>query len=534
MFNLDRMEHTATRLNLFRVIPLQDLKMLLNGPWGDRNPGEEHQKPPPTPRGDKQPIFPQLLINFRMRIYHLLPDTFKYGKEIILIMIPQFLNREEELRFLEKIHGEEGFKLVVIYGRRRVGKTELIKKFMENKRGCYILLTNESLRENIRYFKECFARTLGREYYEKIEVESLSDLFKYVDFGGERFVLALDEFPYLLEINRGLLSTFQKVVDENLSKTNVMLILSGSSLSMMENDVLGYRSPLYGRNVNVWKLQPFHFRTIYEIFGDIRLSAEVYYVFGSIPYYLTFYDQSRSLEENIREVILTKGMNLYDEPLILLRQEFRESRIYRLILKYISQGYRTVGKLCSATGMDKSNITKYLDTLRETGFVEHILPFGKKRGGVYEISDPFVDFWFRFVYFNRADLEMGNVEKVLSIFRREKSTYFGYKFEKLIFHLMRTGSLSPFRKYGSFTRWWHKGEEIDIVGVAEDTLLVAECKWSDGVDANSALEKLRKKAERIKWSGRMEYAIFAKSFSSKSEGAICYDLKDIERELRQL
>ena len=459
-------------------------------------------------------------------------DRIKYGKKIILIVIPQFVDRERELEYLGKIYEKRGFSLVVIYGRRRVGKTALIKEFLKEKKGCYVLLTNESVRENIKYLKECLAESLGKEYYRKLEVENLYDLFRYVEFGDEKFVIVLDEFPYLLEIRRGLLSVFQKIVDEILSNKNVMLILSGSSLSMMENDVLGYRSPLYGRNVNAWKLQPFDFKTIYKIFGDIEQAAEVFFIFGNIPYYLNFYDASKSLEENIRDSVLTKGIGLYDEPLILLREEFRESRIYRLILKYLSLGYRTVGKLCSATGMDKSNISKYLDTLKETGLVEQIIPFGKKRGSIYEISDPFMDFWFRFVYPHRGDLELGNVEKVLSIFRREKNQYFGQKFEKLIMHLLQQGIFPELRDYGGFTRWWHKGTEIDIVGLKEDTLLLGECKWKDGVDGARVLNELKDKVRGIGWKGKIEYAIFARSFASEPTEAHTYSLEDIENLLR--
>ncbi len=446
-------------------------------------------------------------------------------------MIQQFINRERELRFLEDVYERKGFNLVVIYGRRRVGKTELIKKFMEGRKGAYVLLTNESVRENIKYLGEEIAKATGKDYYRKLDVSSLYEFFKYLDIGDEKFILALDEFPYLLEIDKSILTVFQKIIDEILSKKNLMLILSGSSLSMMESDVLGYRSPLYGRNVHAWKVQPFDFRTIYRIFGNFDLAARVFFVFGNIPYYLSFYDSNKSLEENIREKILTKGMHLYDEPLILLREEFRESRIYRLILKYISQGYRSVGKLCSATGMDKSNLSKYLDTLKETGIVEHIIPFGKKRGGIYEISDPFMDFWFRYVYPYRSELELGNVDNVLSIFEKERDRYFGYKFERLILHLLRSKEILELRKYGNFTRWWHKGMEIDIVGMSKDSLLLVECKWKENVDGDKMVESLRDKAMHLKWNGKFEYAVFAKSFKKRSsyEGSYSYDFHDMEK-----
>lgn len=181
---------------------------------------------------------------------------------------------------------------------------------------------------------------------------------------------------YLMSIREFYL-LFQKIIDELLRDIDIMLILTGSSLSMMENDILGYRSPLYGRRFNTWKLQPFSFQEVYTLLDDISLSMEVYFIFGGTPYYLSFYDKEKNLIDNIKHIVLTKGLNLYDELLILLRQEFRGSRTYRLLLKYISLGYKSLGKLCSATGMDKSNISRYLDTLKETDIIEHILPFGK-------------------------------------------------------------------------------------------------------------------------------------------------------------
>ncbi|HEC86423.1 MAG TPA: ATP-binding protein [Thermoplasmatales archaeon] len=454
----------------------------------------------------------------------------KYCKNIRLIMI-QFVDRERELEYLNEVWEENVFQLVILYGRRRVGKTELLKKFLEDKKGAYILLTNESMRENINYIKNALADVLQEEYVRRLEVENLYDLFKLVKFGEERLVIILDEFPFLMEINPGILATFQKIVDEILSKTNVMLILCGSSLSMMEQDVIGYRSPLYGRRINIWKVQPFDFRTIYSITRDIEKAMEIYFIFGGIPYYLSFYDESLSLGENIRRNILTKGRNLYDEPLILLREEFRESRIYRLILKYLALGYRSLGKLCSVTGMDRGNLSKYLDTLRETGIVEHIIPYGKRRGGIYEISDPFMDFWFRFVYPHRAELEMGNIDTTLNTFEKEKNIYFGHKFERLMRELLAMKFFPEIAEYDSIGKWWKGEEEVDIIATGNNSMLLGECKWSEGIDAEKIIRGM-KNVRGISWKGKIEYAIFAKSFKRRSQKAYIYDLKDIENILK--
>ncbi|MBU4031958.1 MAG: ATP-binding protein [Candidatus Thermoplasmatota archaeon] len=454
-------------------------------------------------------------------------------------MLPHFVNRETELKFLEEIYRQQKFSLVAIYGRRRVGKTELIKRFMLDKKGCYILFTNENMRENIKFLKAGFASMLEKPYFKDLAVDNLYDIFRYLGDeidSGEKYVISLDEFPFILEVNRGVLSTFQKIVDEVLKNTNIMLTITGSSMSMMENDVLGYRSPLYGRNLNIWKLQPFEFREICALLDDISIASETYFVFGNIPYYLSFYDEKISLPDNIKMNILTKGMNLYDEPLILLRQEFRESRTYKLLLKYISLGYRSIGKLCSVSGMDKSNISKYLDTLKETGLIEHVLPLGKKRGGIYEITDPFTDFWFRFVYPNRADLEMGNIDKVIEIFDKEKNVFFGHRFEYLIKHLLETKTFREFEDFTQIHRWWHKEREIDIVGINElgKEILFAECKWQDNVNAEKILLELKEKTTFVDWNRdkrKEHYAIFARSFKKRTEECCCFDLNDMARAL---
>lgn len=383
----------------------------------------------------------------------------------------------------------------------------------------------------------------GKDYFLKIEIDSLFDLFKYFvsEIKGRKLVLIIDEFPYLLNINKGLLSTFQKIIDELLRNTNIVLILCGSSLSVMENDVLGYRSPLYGRDVNSWKLLPFNFKIVYSASKNMREAIEKYFVFGNIPYYLKFYDDKKDLDYNIRINLLTKGLNLYDEPLILLRQEFRESRIYRLILKYISLGYKSIGKLCSVTGLDKSNIMKYLSTLGETNIIRHILPMGMKRKGNYEIIDPLFRFWFKFVYPNKDDLEIGNIRQVEGIINKEINSFFGLSFEYLAEELLNYKFLSELSGFSNVNKWWRKDREIDIVALNKKTkeILFAECKWQNRINADKIVKGLSEKAPYVDWYNdkrKESFAVFAKSFSKKinrfeGKKVYCFDLKDIGRAL---
>lgn len=456
-------------------------------------------------------------------------------------MLPKFIGRERELEFLRGLYRKKGFFLVVVYGRRRVGKTELLKHFLAKvEAGAYILATDDSLEENIKGFKAKFYELTGKDYFLKLETDSFYELFKYLLDAlpkSKRVVIVIDEFSYLLSLNKGLLSLFQKIVDELLMKSEVMLILCGSS--MFENDILGYKSPLYGRKLNSWKLQPLGFPAVYEFVGDIEQAMLVYFTFGNIPYYLTFYDFKEDLWANIKQNFLMKGQGLYDEPLILLRQEFRESRTYRLILKYISLGYKSLGKLCSACGLDKSNLMKYLSTLEETRIIRHVVPFGQKRKGYYEIVDPFFRFWFRFVYPHRDKLEVGNIAAVEGVVRKEANAVFGICFEYLVEELLNLGFFPELGEFSYIGKWWHKEHEIDIIAVNESSkikkILLVECKWQERVNAQKLVGELAEKALHVKWhnEGREEsYAVFAKSFSKKvvefnGRKVYCYDLQGI-------
>jgi uncharacterized protein len=461
-------------------------------------------------------------------------------------MEPQFIGRQKEFDFLRKVDSKPGFKLVVLYGRRRIGKTELIKNFLKGKSGEYILFSDENLEENLKELKEKFFEITKKDFFLSLQTESIYDLFKYLveEIKDKKIVIAIDEFSYLLNLNKGFLSTFQKIIDELLKDTQITLILCGSSLSIMENDLLGYKSPLYGRNVNAWKLMPFNFETVYSIDCDIFVSLEKYFVFGNVPYYLFFYDGGKDLFENVRENILTKGIGLYDEPLILLRQEFRESRIYRLILKYISMGYKSIGKLSSITGMDKSNIMKYLSTLEETNLIRHILPLGLKRKGVYEVSDPFFRFWFKFVYPNKDKLEMGNIKSVEEIINKELNSYFGFSFEYLIEELLNEGFFEELSEFSRIEKWWHKDKEIDVVALndSKKEILFGECKWKEKVNALEVLKDLEEKTKFVDWNlgkRKESFAVFAKSFSKKvkefnGKKVHCFELKDLGRVCKSL
>ncbi|MCQ8892593.1 MAG: ATP-binding protein, partial [Candidatus Methanosuratincola sp.] len=229
-----------------------------------------------------------------------------------------FVDREAELGFLERKHSEQGPQLLVIYGRRRVGKTALIKKFLAGKQGLYLMCTKDSMRDNVNELKRRVAAMLGKEYLASVEARSIGDALGILakEAGGRRLIVALDEFPYLIELDPGVTSNLQRAWDEDLSRTGILLILCGSSVGMMEREVLGARSPLYGRRTGAWEVTPFQPEDLPKMFPLAKAedTIRIWAVFGGTPFYLSQADPSASVEENIRRKVLTKGEALYGEP----------------------------------------------------------------------------------------------------------------------------------------------------------------------------------------------------------------------------
>jgi len=445
-------------------------------------------------------------------------------------VVQQFIDRERELEFLEEKYRENKAQLIVLYGRRRVGKTELVKQFIKDKEAIYHLSTNDGIQNNVKRLKEAFARLTGKNYFISLNV-SLDELLIY--FGDEisnrRVVLAIDEFQYLTEADKSVISQVQRAWDEKLSSTRLYLLITGSSVGMMENEVLSSRSPLYGRRTGSWKLSKLPFPALSSFFPgkNIEELIKIWSVVDGIPFYILQLDPSLSIEENIRRKIMEKGNVLYDEPLYLLREEFKEQRVYLSILRAISQGYNTISKISEVTGLDKGNLTSYLDRLEENEIVERVIPYGKKRGW-WEIKDNFFDFWFKFVYENISDLEIDRVEEVME--RINLGQYFSLKFEKLIRELIKEKLIPLPFKFEYVGKYLHKGEEVDVIAEGKEVLFMAEIKWSDNVECRPLINKMRKIMSKLNEEGKKNeyYGVFAKSFKD-CDADVAFDLNKLSQ-----
>ncbi|QKQ99210.1 ATP-binding protein [Metallosphaera tengchongensis] len=443
-------------------------------------------------------------------------------------MVQQFINRGKELKFLEEKYREDKAQLIILYGRRRIGKTELIKQFIKGKEYIYHMSTTDGILNNLNRLKEAFARYTGKNYFKSLNV-ALDEMLIYFgdEIGYRRPILAIDEFQYLMDADRSVVSLLQRAWDEKLASTKIFLLITGSSVGMMENEVLSKKSPLYGRRTGSWKLTRLSFSHIPEFFPGKKIEdlVKIWSIVDGIPFYILQLDASKTVEDNVRDKILKKGSVLYDEPLYLLREEFREQRVYLSILKALSQGYNTISKISEVTGIDKGNLTAYLDRLEENEIVERVTPYGMKRGW-YEFKDNFFDFWFEFVYENLNDLEMDRVEEVMR--RIDLDRYFSFKFEKLIRELVRERSIVLPLEYEYVGKYLHKGEEVDVIAEGKDAIFLGEVKWSEEVDCKPLLTKMRKVMGNLNKSGEKQeyYGVFAKSFKN-CEADVVYDLSNI-------
>ena len=407
-------------------------------------------------------------------------------------MLQQFYNRANELQFLEERHASGKPELLIIYGRRRTGKTALIREFLGKKNGIYHLCTKDSIGENIRSLASKVADHLGKDHLRSLD--SWDAIFSALaDAKPGRIPIVLDEFPYLIELDGSIPSQFQHLWDERLSKDDrIFLILCGSSLSIMEAEVLAYRSPLYGRRTGSWKVTPFTPADMRQVFPKLDIGTFVclWSVFGSLPNYFVSYDTKRTLEQNMIGLILKKGAYLYDEPRMLLREEFREPRNIYLILKNIAAGLCTPGKIQTAAGIDRGNISKYLEMLLETNIVGYDRLFHKKRGGIYYIADNLFNFWFKFVYPSTSELEIGKTEDVLKGI--DINIYVSGMFERLVQELLRMKGYQT-------SRYIFKEIEIDAMAFDEKNkrCILGEVKWTDRPIGHDVLNHLKEKVQNV-------------------------------------
>lgn len=434
-----------------------------------------------------------------------------------------FWDREDELAFLDREYRQATSNLVVIYGRRRVGKTRLIQEFLKDKPAIYFLADQQLEVEQHRRFQAALGHFLADPLVSQLEFRDWDTLFRYLEQRADwsrKVVLVLDEFQYLARTNPAFPSILQRLWDEGLKERNICLILCGSLLGMMYRTTLSYQSPLYGRRTGQIRLRPLSFGDYAVCFPHLSFNERVAYysVTGGVPRYVEAFIGPADLLAQIEANVLDRYGLLYHEPRFILSEEVTETTTYFSLLKTIAQGEHRLGKIAGRLQTPASRLSKYLSTLAELDLVERRVPVtetqpDKSKRGRYTITDPFFRFWFRYVFPNQGDLEVGHLEPVQLQLRDDFNRYLSLAFEdccrQFLWDLAQRGEL-PFRlqKIGG---WWVKDAEIDIVALHEERreIVFAECKWSRRKVGTNILEDLQKKARRVPWQShdRQEYFV---------------------------
>lgn len=433
----------------------------------------------------------------------------------------RFIDRDAELGFLEATWQRPEAQLLIVLGRRRVGKTALLRHFAGRHAVVHYVATRLPEAQQLAELGEAVGQALGDPLLTENGFRDWRQVFTVVAGGRQRAALILDEFPYLIEANPALPSLLQRAWDETLAASDAWLVLCGSSVAMMERETLDARAPLYGRRTGQLRLPPLPFDAVrqfvprYSFEDAIRTHA----VFGGIPHYLQMLDPSRPLLTNIRDRVLGVGAPLREEVEFLLRQELVETRIYFGILAAIAAGKEKLGEIVNATHLPQGNVSKYLAVLQSLGLVVRDVPASehhpeKSKRGLYRIADPFVRFWFRHVRRSWNRLEAGQVEVVLHDIGADLDQLAAASYEDLCRQLVAARGIGP-RRWNRVGRWWNRSDEIDVVGFGDGGgLLAGEAKWSSKPVGTNVLDELQATVARSGLaadSRDVTFALFSRS-----------------------
>lgn len=427
-----------------------------------------------------------------------------------------FANRHKELELLNDEYLAQNFSFTILYGRRRVGKTTLLKEFIKQKPSIYFLVTLENFNTVLKRLQNIVADFLGDSFLKNLDLRDIKQLFEYLSQKeyDQKLIIIIDEFQYLTKLDDSIPSQFQYIVDELLKNKNIHLVLCGSIISMMYEQTLSYNSPLYGRRTSAIKLEAIEFDYLKEFFPSKSNEEliELYSVLYGVPKYLEMFADSGDIFKNIEKNILNPNSYLYNEPQFILQNEVNEPITYFSILEAIANGEHKLGNIAGKLGKNVQNITSFIAKLIELDIIYKDVPVTeinplKSKKGLYFIKDNFFRFWFSYVLPYKSQLEMGNTNFVLKKIKENFHGFVSPVYENLaISFLMKNYDLL---KCG---RWWDKNEEIDAVGIGEDFLIVAECKYSNKKVGVDILQDLQRKTKKIESNLPIKhYILFSKS-----------------------
>lgn len=444
-----------------------------------------------------------------------------------------FIGRKSELAFLNDCYDSPNAEFVVLYGRRRVGKTETLAEFCKGKPNVFYTCRELTDKIQLSSFSEKFTTNTSLPQL----FGSFSDwdnAFSYIGSikSEEKFVIVIDEFPYMCKNNKSIPSILQVAWDTNLRNKNIMLIICGSSMSFIEKELLSEKNPLYGRTTGIYKMLPMPYYDAIKFLPDYSDEDKLiaYSILGGIPHYLRQFNPKLSLEKNIKNKILTKGTVLYNEIEFLLRQELREASVYNTVIEAIAVGNSSFNDILTKTQLEKTKLSVYIKSLIELNIVEREFPVlstlkertsGNK--GLYQLTDNYFRFWYFFIYGNLSFLEVNDIQSVWGNFIYSNLHNFASKaFENVCIAYMY--ELNKQRKLpfpaANIGRWWGKvnkvidekiqstSEEIDVfvTDKTKTNYIIGECKFTNEKIDNGILEQLKLKYPN---AGNVTYYLFS-------------------------
>lgn len=437
----------------------------------------------------------------------------------------KFYCREEELRKLNKRYHAGDFECIIIYGRRRVGKTTLINEFCKDKPTIFFSALNTTEIENL----ESLSKSIMN--YERPDMDVTPE-FKTYDAAldeltalatHERIVFVIDEYPYLAKAKPSISAMLQHIIDHKWNNSKMFLILCGSSMSFMENQVLGQESPLYGRRTGQFKIAPLDYKESAVFHPDLSNedNALIYGITGGVPHYINKLGVKESVDEALLDNFFDRSSYLYEEPANLLKQELREPAIYNAIITAIAQGASRINDIALKTGQENSVVSKYLGTLIDLGIVKKETPVTEKIGKktIYELADNFFRFWYRFVPANMSAIDSGKIQKsYANTIKKNLPDYMGLTFEHMCRDYLLYYEKDLPIELNQVGQWWgtdnknKKQVQIDIVGapVEGDEYIIGSCKYQNEKIGLDELELIREYAQVFGKGKKYYYYIFSK------------------------
>lgn len=466
-----------------------------------------------------------------------------------------FVDRETEWETLEEEYGREESSFIIVYGRRRIGKTCLIREFIKDKPSLYYLATEEPESQNREAFQALAAAFTGNEFLKNARIEDWALIFHALISHRTpgKMVIVLDEFQYLGQSNPAFPSILQKIWDTRLRDGNIMLILCGSYVSMMESQTLAYESPLYGRRTAQIRLKQIPFAHYREFFPDKNRKelVQFYAVTGGVPKYIELFRNQKDIYGALSRDVLSRNSFLYDEPNFLLHRELGQVGSYFALIRTIAAGNRKLGDIAARLGQKQTGLTKYLATLINLDILEREVPVTelrpeKSKRGLYRIKDNFMLFWFKFIYPAMGYIESGNQALVMEKIRQSFiDSHVSFIYEDICREELRRLEASGWKGTGGETflpawkfstdrigRWWDGRNEIDIVAFDSGgkDIIFGECKYQNRELGPELLHSLEEKARHLPWKPeerRNHYVLFSISGFSGELIALARQRQDL-------